>query len=138
MTGVIVDTGFLVPLFRPADRLREPAREFLRHNRQPLYTAAPVIVEACFFLTPEGKARLFEWIVRGALAVSEVPTSAYGEIRTLIRKYADRDIDFADAALVWLAGKSGCREILTVDAGDFGVFRLEKGRRFKLIDWFER
>jgi predicted nucleic acid-binding protein len=136
VTGILVDTGFLVPLFRPADRLREPAREFLRQNRHSLLTAAPVIVETCFFLDHDGKARLLEWIERGAVAVADVPTSAYGDIRTLIRKYADRDIDFADAALVWLAAKSGCREIVTVDVRDFSVFRISKGKRFELLKWF--
>ena len=138
MTGVIVDTGFLVSLFRPAERLRAPAREFLRNNRRPLVTVAPVIVETCFFLDPDGKARLLEWIQRGAVAVAEVPTSAYAEIGRLIRKYADRDIDFADAAIVWLAEKTGCRTILTVDVRDFGAFRLGKGKRFELVKWFER
>lgn len=138
MTGVIVDTGFLVPLFRPAERLRPPAREFLRNNRHPLLTVAPVIVETCFFLDPEGKVRLLEWIQRGAVAVAEVPTSAFADIRSLIRKYADRDIDFADAAIVWLAEKTGCLAILTVDLRDFSVFRLGKGKRFELVKWFER
>ena len=138
MTGVIVDTGFLVPLFRPAERLRAPAREFLRNDRHPLLTVAPVIVETCFFLDPDGKARLLEWIERGAVAVAEVPTSAYPDIRSLIRKYADRDIDLADAAIVWLAGKTGCRAILTVDVRDFSIFRLGKGQRFELVKWFER
>lgn len=138
MTGVIVDTGFLVSLFRPAERLRAPAREFLRNNRHPLLTVAPVIVETCFFLDPEGKVRLLEWIRRGAVAVAEVPTSAYADIGSLIRKYAGRDIDFADAAIVWLAEKTGCRTILTVDARDFSVFRLGKGKHFELVKWFGR
>ena len=138
MTGVIVDTGFLVSLFRPAEKLRAAAREFLRDNRHPLLTVAPVIVETCFFLGPDGKARLLEWIERGAVAVAEVPTSAYADIRTLIRKYADHDIDFTDLAIVWLAEKTGCRTILTVDVRDFSVFRLGKGKRFELVKWFER
>jgi predicted nucleic acid-binding protein len=138
VTGVIVDTGFLVALFRPAERLRAPAREFLRNNRHPLLTVAPAIVETCHFLGPDGKARLLEWIQRGAVAVAEVPTSAYTDIRILIRKYADRNIDFTDAAIVWLAEQTGCRSILTVDIRDFSVFRLKKGRRFELVKWFER
>ena len=138
MTGVIVDTGFLVSLFRPAERRRAPAREFLKNNRRPLVTVAPVIVETCFLLDPDGKGRLLEWIQRGAVAVAEVPTPAYADICALIRKYADRDIDFADAAIVWLAEKTGCRTILTVDVGDFSAFRVAKGKRFDLVKWFER
>ena len=137
MTGIIVDTGFLIPLFRPAERLRAPAREFLRNNRHPLLTVTPVIVETCFFLASDDKARLLEWIQRGAIAVAEVPASAYADIRALILKYADHDIDFADAAIVWLAEKTGCRAVLTVDVRHFSVFRLGKGKRFELVKWFE-
>ena len=45
MTSVLVDTGFLVSLFRPADRLRAQAREFLLENRHPLATVAPAMVD---------------------------------------------------------------------------------------------
>jgi len=71
-------------------------------------------------------------------ALTKVPTSAYTDIRILIRKYADRDIDFTDAAIVWLADNTGCRSILTVDIRDFSVFRLRKGKRFELVKWFQR
>jgi hypothetical protein len=136
VTGVLVDTGFLVSLFRPADRLRVQARECLRTNRHRLLTVAPVIVETCFFLDAAGKGRLLEWIQRGALAVADVPVGAYIEIGTIVRKYADRNIDFADAALVWLANHSGMRDILTVDEADFSVYRLKGGKRFALVKWF--
>ena len=137
MTSVLVDTGFLVSLFRPADRLRAQARECLLANRHPLVTAAPVIVETCFLLDATGKGRLLEWVQRGALAVAEVPVSVYPEIGTIIRKYADRNIDFADAALVWLANHSGMRDILTVDEADFSVYRLKGGKRLALVKWFD-
>ena len=44
-------------------------------------------------------------------------------------------MDLADAALVWLAGESGLRRILTVDERDFGVYRLKGGKRFEVIPW---
>ena len=135
MTSVLVDTGFLVSLFRPADRLRAQARECLQANRHPLVTAVPVIVETSFFLDAAGKGRLLEWAQRGALSVADVPVSAYTEIGNIIRKYADRKIDFADATLVWLANHTGMRDILTVDEADFSVYRLKGGKRFGLVKW---
>lgn len=136
MTGIIVDTGFLVALCKPGERLRARAREFLRDERRPLLTAAPVVVETCHFLRPREKAGLLEWIHRGAVAVAEVPASAYGDIRALILKYENLEVDFADAAIVWLADNVGCRSILTVDDRDFNAFRLAKGKRFELVKWF--
>jgi predicted nucleic acid-binding protein len=52
-----------------------------------------------------------------------------------MERYRERDIDFADAALVWLAEQSGQHAILTVDEGDFSRFRLKGGKRFRLVDW---
>lgn len=135
MTGALVDTGYLVALFRRSDRLRAAAREHLRGHTYRLATVAPVIVETCFFLDPRGKSDLLEWVVRGGLAVAEVPIEAYPHIKASIDKYADRDIDFADAALIWFAGASGCRSMLTVDERDFGVYRLKGNKRFEVLPW---
>ena len=137
MSRVLVDTGFLVALFRPSDRLRKQARECLRASRHPLVTAAPVIVETCFFLDTAAKCKLLEWVQRGALSVADLPAGAYAELSVILRKYADRQIDFADAALVWLANQAGIRGILTVDEADFAVFRLKGGKRFELVKWYQ-
>jgi hypothetical protein len=137
VTHVLVDTGFLVSLFRPSDKLRKQARELLLANRHPLVTAAPVIVETCFFLDAAAKGKLLEWVQRGALSVADVPVGAYADISSILGKYADRQIDFADAALVWLANQTGVRAILTVDEADFAVFRLKGGKRFELMRWYK-
>jgi predicted nucleic acid-binding protein len=41
----------------------------------------------------------------------------------LIRKYADRPMDFADATLVTAAEKTGIHEIISIDS-DFDIYRL--------------
>lgn len=135
MNGVLVDTGYLVALFRRSDRLRAAAREHLRDNRYRLATVTPVIVETSFFLDPARKIDLLEWVLRGGLAVAEIPVDAYPHIKASIARYADQDIDFADAALIWFAASSGCRRILTVDDRDFGVYRLKGNKRFEVLSW---
>ncbi len=55
----------------------------------------------------------------------------------IIGKYADRDIDFADVALIWLADRIGARHILTVDFTDFEIYRLKGRKRFQLVRWFD-
>ena len=137
MTGLLVDTGFLGALFDPTDRYCQQARSFMQSNRLPLATLSPVIVETCLFLTASQKQGLLEWVQRSALSVTELPVSTYPELSTIIGKYADRDIDLADAALVWLAGETGVRTVLTVDEKDFGVYRMKGGKRFEVVRWFE-
>lgn len=138
MSPLLVDTGFLVALYIRGDSLHHAAVAYLRQNKSPLQTAAPVIVETCFFLDAPGKAALLKWIVQGGLAVTEIPVRSYPDLAAYIQKYADQDIDFADAALVWLATQTGQRSILTVDETDFQVYRLKSGHTFEVIRWYER
>ena len=131
-----MDAGFLVAYGRKQDPLHPGADRFLSEYRGALFTVSAVIVETCFHLNAGAKQALLEWVGEGSLAVVEVPVAAYPELSTMIGKYADREVDFADAALVWLAEQSGIRRILTTDRRDFHTFRLKNGKRFELLDWF--
>lgn len=136
MTPVLVDTGFLVALFDPADALAASAATYLREHRHRLVATAATVVEACFFLPPRAKADMLAWIRRGGMSVLDVPAAAYAQLEMTLRKYSDQEIDFADAALIWLAGETGATQVLTVDRKDFEIFRLKGGKRFEVIDWF--
>ncbi|OGA26731.1 MAG: hypothetical protein A3I01_02770 [Betaproteobacteria bacterium RIFCSPLOWO2_02_FULL_65_24] len=135
MNRLIVDTGFLVAFGRASDPIHPKAVSFLRHYSGRLITVAAVIVEASFFLSTRSKQQLLEWIHAGGVAVMDVPVSAYPELAATIGKYSNRDIDFADAALVWLAEQSSVRSILTIDRADFEIYRLKTGKRFDLVSW---
>ncbi|WIM06780.1 MAG: PIN domain-containing protein [Candidatus Nitricoxidivorans perseverans] len=132
---LIVDTGFLVALFRRGDRLREAARSFLAGNRAPLLTTSAIIVETAFFLDAGEKLALMEWIRRGALPVREISGETWPLLAWIVSKYADRDPDLADATLVWLAQDCGSRRILTVDDADFSVYRTKSGKAFEIVEW---
>lgn len=41
----------------------------------------------------------------------------------------------AGGIIVWLADQIDCRAILTVDARDFGIYRLKGGKRFEVVRW---
>jgi predicted nucleic acid-binding protein len=132
---VLVDTGFFAAFGRRADPFHTAACQFLEEYHGQLLTISPVIVEACHFLGPQARIDLLNWAHYGSLSVLEVSVEAYPELAKTIAKYANRDVDFADAALVWLAGETGLRRILTVDERDFSVYRLKGGKRFEVIPW---
>ena len=132
---MIVDTGFLVAVGRRSDPLHTAADAFLRGFAGRLITVTPVIVETCFFLDAQAKVRLLGWAGSGALGVMDAGVDAYGDLARIIARYADRDIDLADAALIWLADRTGLRSILTVDSKDFSIYRLAGRRRFDVVAW---
>ena len=65
----------------------------------------------------------------------DAPLEAYAELAAIIERCADREVDLADAALIWLADASGQNRILTVDARDFSAYRLKHGKRFEQVAW---
>ncbi len=97
-------------------------------------TTSAAVVEACHFLTRDARISLLN-STGPKLAVVEVPVRCYPELALTLGKYADREVDFVDASLVWLAEQTGLKRILTVDVADFSTFRLKGGKRFELVDW---
>lgn len=75
-------------------------------------------------------------MVCGGIKIVDVPVTAYGQIAQTIEKYADHDIDFTDASLVWLANEYEQQRILTVDKTDFSKFRLKNNQWLHLIEWY--
>ena len=132
---VLADTGFLVALYRASEKAHARAWAYLRARQHALATVSAVIVETCFFLNPPEKLRFLAWVREGALTVVETPVAAYRDVERVLQKYRDRNLDFADAALVWLANELDVRAILTGDYADFEILRLKGNRRFELIDW---
>ena len=59
---------------------------------------------------------------------SELPS-----IHALMSRYWDRSMDFADATLVYLAKRQSLSLILTVDHADFGTYRIEGKRQFRVL-----
>jgi hypothetical protein len=45
--------------------------------------------------------------------------------------------DCADRRGQRFANHTGTRDILSVDEADFSVFRIEGGKRFALLKWFD-
>lgn len=137
MERVLVDTGFLVALGRARDVNHAAASDWLRQSALQLVTVTAVVVETCHFLLLDSRRALLDWLANDAAApaVIDVPPQAYSDLVRTMERYKERDVDFADAALVWLAEQTGDRAILTVDEVDFRRFRLKGGARFELIDW---
>jgi len=50
-----------------------------------------------------------------------------------MKKYHDIRIQLADAALVHIATRDGLDTVFTLDQRDFAVYRLPRGRTFRLI-----
>ncbi|MFQ6023917.1 MAG: type II toxin-antitoxin system VapC family toxin [Acidiferrobacterales bacterium] len=133
--GVLVDAGPLVAILHRDDRDHKLCVETLKRIGTPLVTTWMPVTEAMYLLafSADAQGALLEIIERGALKVLPVDTDDVPNIRSLMHKYADLPMDFADATLVHVANREGLRDIFTLDRRDFSVYRLKRGRPFTII-----
>jgi hypothetical protein len=137
--SILVDSGPLIALFAVDDRhyarfdrlVSELSASGLR-----LLTTWPCVVEASYLLGAPQRFELLEWVRLGGVSVYPFDVQHLGDMIDWMRRYTERDkreMDLADASLCWLAWGTGLREIMTVDVGDFGRYRLPDGSAFRLL-----
>ena len=132
---ILVDAGPLVALVDADDQHHAACAQALAVIDEPLATVWPALTEAMYLLRDlsRGQDAVWEMIERGAVQVLPLGMADISRIRALMRKYADRPMDVADAALVAVAEREGVRTVFTVDRGDFSVYRLHGRTRFTII-----
>jgi predicted nucleic acid-binding protein len=123
---ILVDAGPLIALVDANDQYHAKCVAVLNDMREPMATVWPPLTEAMYLLAEQPRAQeaLWEMLERGALQLLALDSGDAPRIRELMRKYADRPMDLADAALLRVAEREGIRKIFTMDRGDFSVYRL--------------
>lgn len=130
-----MDAGPLVALVDADDQHHAACVAALQSLKEPLGTVWPPFTEAMYLLAdlPLAQEALWEMLERGAIHVLPLDSADASRMRELMRKYANRPMDFADAALVRVAEREGIRRIFTVDRRDFAVYRIHGRSRFTII-----
>lgn len=129
---ILVDTGLLIAVFDNRDAHHRSANRWLSECHAALHTVGPVLSEAGFFLPARSKRALAGLAADGTLAVHLPDAAGFARIAQLFDHYGDRDPDWADMELVWLAESRGIYRIATLDLADFGVYRIHGRRRFEI------
>lgn len=138
---LLCDSGPLVALFNRADHYHAQALAFFKQHgaHMRLLTSWEVISEVMYFLdfSADAQADLLLWLHEGAvrdqIRIASLQTEDLPGLATMMRKYADRPMDLADASLVWLANSTGVTDIMAVDRVDFAVYRTNKRKAFRNV-----
>ena len=139
MRSILLDSGPLIALFAVDDRRHARFDRLvseLSASGLRLLTTWPCIVEASYLLGVPQRFELLEWIRLGGANVYPFDVQHLGDMIDWMRKYTERgkrEMALAHASLCWLAWDTGLREIMTVDVGDFGRYRLPDGSAFRLL-----
>jgi predicted nucleic acid-binding protein len=132
----LLDTGPLVAAFNRRDPQHSRCAATLASFPGTLVTTGAVVTETMHFLSavPDGAETVAGFVddaqieVRDCFAPAQLHAAA-----TLMKKYSDLPMDFADATLVLLADEVGSGEILTLDLRGFRTYRFRRSRRFSLV-----
>ena len=128
MTPWLIDTGPLTALLVGDDNWHDWTIEQSKDAPPHVLTCEAVVSEALFLLKRDGHdpEDLFELVEAGFLRVAFDFGSEHRAVRTLMKRYRERPMSYADACLVRMAELHQDAIIWTLDR-DFHVYR--KNRR---------
>lgn len=133
--SALVDTGVILALLDKDDAWHRRCQEVYNASRLPLLTSEAVLTEA-FHLTERDLGNIEAlWILlrSGAVKMAPISDEELPEIYSLMSKYRDRPMDFADATLVYLAARESVNLIFTIDHDDFETYRIAGQKRFNIL-----
>lgn len=131
----LIDTSAIIALLDRDDRWHRDCVEAFTTLRLPLATSAAVLAELFHLVGHSSQEVGAAWrlLRSGAVTVLPIDDSDMHPIEVLMKKYHDRPMDFADATLVQLAKRESLTTIFTIDHDDFETYRVEGGRRFRIV-----
>lgn len=137
MIDTLIDAGPLLATINRKDNHHTESAALLRRLDCPFYTTFAVITEAMHLLGrhtgTRGQEALWRLILRGDLIVEHPTQRDLQRMAALMRRYADRPMDFADASLVAVAERLGLDRIVTLDRTDFSIYRLNDRKPFVIV-----
>ena len=131
----LIDTGAILALLDRDDRWHARCAEAFAELRLPLATSAAILAELFHLLGDEPRDVAAAWglLRSGAITVLSIDDGDLADLEGLMKRYADRPMDFADATLVHLARRERLNIVFTVDHNDFDTYRIDGRRRFRIV-----
>jgi predicted nucleic acid-binding protein len=131
----LIDTGAILALLDRSDRWHRVCVDAFAELRLPLLTSEAVLTEL-FHLVGDSRVEMeaaWKFIRSGAVVLGSIEHAELPAVHTLMSRYRDRPMDFADATLVYLANRESLSAILTIDHADFATYRIQRNRGFRVL-----
>jgi predicted nucleic acid-binding protein len=131
----LIDTGALLALLHEDDRWHPRCVDTFRRLRIPWATSVAVLTEFFYLASrgPRSVATTWDFVRSGTIVLLPIDYADLPALDELMRRYADRPMDFADATLVHLARRESLTTVFTIDHDDFETYRIDGRRRFRIV-----
>jgi predicted nucleic acid-binding protein len=130
--GLLVDSGALIALLNRRETAHEAVKRVFDGFFGELVTTWPAVTEACHMLPDHLAPRLVAWVGSSRWRILGMDEAA-PRLSDLMRKYADRPMQIADASMIWAAEDTGLHQIVTLDRADFAIYRTKTGKRLEIL-----
>ena len=133
---ILIDTGPLVCLFYRREDHFELCSKQATSLPGKLYTCLPVITEAAYLLNRQDSRlvdMLFAACRDAVYQLLPITASDFESIRAIRNKYCKLGLDFADAALMYIAERDNIDDVFTLDRRDFNAFRKRDGSALNIV-----
>ncbi len=117
----ILDAGPLIAVLNRGDQYHQWACETLERIGPPFYSCPEAMAEAAA-LTGQPVA-VVEMIQAGEIILAFDLSEQAAAVLALLKKYADRGMDLADACIVRMSELMRDCRVITLDRRDFAVYR---------------
>jgi len=117
----ILDAGPLIAALNRQDEHHRWACETLARLGPPFYSCPEAVAEAAA-LTGR-PAAIVEMIQSGEIVLAFDLSEQTAGVLSLLKKYGDREMDLADACIVRMTELLRDCRVVTLDRGDFAVYR---------------
>ena len=131
----LIDTGAILALLDSDDQWHELCTAAFPSLLLPLATTAAVLAELFHLLGdhPGDMAAAWRFLRSGAVVLLPITDADVPDLERLMKQYADRPMDLADAALVHLAKRESLTTIFSIDHDDFETYRIGGRRKFRIV-----
>jgi hypothetical protein len=133
---LICDSSVLIAALSERDGAHDDCVELLAHEGTTTIPA-PVLVEVDWLARSRGVAdamdRLLSSVDDGSVVLVDLDAEDYGRVRSLLRTYANLQLEFVDAAVVAIAERLEQTRVATLDRRHFSVVRPLHVPSFELL-----
>ncbi len=131
----LLDTGPWIALIDKSEAAHVTCVKWFASFSGKLFSTEAVLTEVLYLLNFSLKAQqaALDFVIRGVVTLVPSNIHSLHSVRSLMEKYADLPMDFADATLVCLAQESGILNIVTLDHKDFSIYRTTGNQVFRIL-----
>ena len=132
---LLLDTGAFVALVDRSERRHSDCVAVLDQWNGVIVTTEAVLTETLHLVGPQWRAQkiCIEFVLRGAFVIVPHSAASLRRIATLMEKYRNIPMDYADATLVALGEDVSTNLVFTLDRRGCSAYRLNERSTFELL-----